>query len=90
MATHRVAGAGAESADEPRRARGGFPVLDRERDAQFTDVFDTVFTSEGVRILRTPVLRLERTDRRTMDRHLRRELFDRILILNLRHLEHAH
>ena len=29
--------------------------LIRDRDSKFTDPFDTVFTSEGLRILRTPV-----------------------------------
>ena len=32
-----------------------FKFLVRDRDAKFTDVFDAVFTSEGIRILRTPV-----------------------------------
>jgi putative transposase len=67
-----------------------FQFLIRDRDAKFTDVFDAVFTSEGIRILRTPV-RAPRANAIT-ERWigtLRRELFDRILILNQRHLEHA-
>ena len=80
----------AESADGPRRARGGFQFLIRDRDAKFTDVFDAVFTSEGIRILRTPV-RAPRANA-IAERWIgtvRRELLDRILILNRLHLEHV-
>jgi putative transposase len=64
--------------------------LIRDRDAKFTDVFDAVFTSEGIRVLRTPV-RAPRANA-IAERWIgtvRRELLDRILILNRRHLEHV-
>ena len=67
-----------------------FQFLIRDRDAKFTDVFDAVFVSEGIRILRTPV-RAPRANA-IAERWIgtvRRELLDRILILNRRHLEHV-
>ncbi len=65
-----------------------FTFLIRDRDSKFTDAFDTVFASEGVRILRTPV----RTPRANAIAErwigtVRRELLDRMLIVNRRHLE---
>ena len=67
-----------------------FQFLIRDRDAKFTDVFDAVFTSEGIRILRTPVRAPQANA--IAERWIgtvRRELLDRILILNRRHLEHV-
>jgi integrase-like protein len=67
-----------------------FQFLIRDWDAKFTDVFDAVFASEGIRILRTPV-RAPRANA-IAERWIgtvRRELLDRILILNRRHLEHV-
>src|SRR5438067_355259 len=67
-----------------------FRFLIRDRDSKFTDVFDAVFTSEGIRILRTPVRapRANAIAERWIGT-LRRELLDRILIFNRRHLEHV-
>ena len=67
-----------------------FQFLIRDRDAKFTGVFDAVFTSEGIRILRTPVRapQANAIAERWIGT-LRRELLDRILILNRRHLEHV-
>jgi putative transposase len=64
-----------------------FRILIRDRDSKFTDVFDAVFASEGMRILRTPV-RAPRANA-IAERWIgtaRRELLDRILIVNRRHL----
>jgi putative transposase len=66
----------------------GFAFLIRDRDSKFTGVFDAVFVSEGIRILRTPV-RAPRANA-TAERWIgtvRRELLDRMLIVNHRHLE---
>jgi len=61
--------------------------LVRDRDSKFTGVFDAVFASEGMPILRTPVRALQANA--IAERWIataRRELLDRILILNRRHL----
>jgi transposase InsO family protein len=64
-----------------------FRLLIRDRDSKFTGVFDAVFASEGIRILRTPV-RAPRANG-IAERWIgtvRRELLDRMLIINRRHL----
>jgi putative transposase len=64
-----------------------FRFLIRDHDNKFTDVFDAVFTSEDIRILRTPV-RAPRANA-IAERWIgtvRRELLDRMLTLNQRHL----
>jgi putative transposase len=65
-----------------------FKFLIRDRDTKFTDCFDAVFASEAIRILRTPVRapRANAIAERWIGT-LRRELLDRILILNGRHLQ---
>jgi hypothetical protein len=58
-----------------------FTFLIRDRDTTFTGVFDAVFASEAIRILRTPV-RAPRANA-IAERWIgtvRRELLDRILI----------
>ena len=64
-----------------------FTVLIRDRDTKFTGMFDAVFASESIRILRTPVRapRANAIAERWVGT-LRRELLDRILILSHRHL----
>jgi putative transposase len=65
-----------------------FKFLIRDRDTKFTGVFDAVFASEAIRILRTPVRapRANAIAERWIGT-LRRELLDRMLILNQRQLE---
>jgi putative transposase len=67
-----------------------FRFLIRDRDSTFTDTFDAVFASEGIRTLRTPARapQANAIAERWIGT-LRRELLDRILILNRHHLEHA-
>jgi putative transposase len=59
----------------------------RDRDSRFTRAFDGVFTAEGVRILASPpqAPRANAICERMIGR-LRRELLDRVLIVNKRHL----
>jgi putative transposase len=64
-----------------------FRLLIRDRDSKFTGIFDAVFTSECIRILRTPVRAPQANA--IAERWIatvRRELLDRILIVNRRHL----
>jgi hypothetical protein len=68
----------------------GFRFLIRDRDTKFTAIFDGVFTSEGLGILKTPPRALQANA--FVERWiggLRRELLDRILIANARHLQHV-
>jgi putative transposase len=67
-----------------------FRFLLRDRDAKFTDTFDAIFASEGIRILRTPVRspRANAFAERWVGT-VRRELLDRMLLLGRRHLEIA-
>jgi putative transposase len=62
--------------------------LIRDRDSKFTDIFDAVFASEDIRILRTPVWvpRANAIAERWIGT-VRREVLDRMLTLNRRHLE---
>ena len=66
---------------------GGFRFLLRDRDAKFTATFDEVFRAEGIRI----VLTAPRAPRMNaiMERwvgSVRREVLDRVLIINAAHL----
>jgi hypothetical protein len=66
---------------------GGFRFLIRDRDAKFTAVFDEVFTGMGIRVLKTPP-RAPRANA-YVERWIggmRREVLDRMLIVNARHL----
>ena len=64
--------------------------LVRDNDGKFTRAFDTVFGTEGVRVLRTPV-RAPRANA-VAERFVgtaRRECLDWLLIANRRHLQHV-
>ncbi|GAA3572906.1 integrase core domain-containing protein [Nonomuraea rosea] len=65
----------------------GSRFLIRDRDMKFTAVFDDVFTAEGIRILKSPprAPRANALAERWIG-GLCRELLDRILIVNARHL----
>jgi transposase len=68
-----------------RAAQFGFVI--RDRDAKFTSMFDAVFAGEGIQIIKTPI-QAPRANA-IMERWIgscRRELLDRILILNSRHI----
>ena len=62
-------------------------LLLRDRDSRFTGAFDAVFTAGGIRILTSPpgAPRANAVCERMIGT-LRRELFDRVLVVNQRHL----
>jgi transposase InsO family protein len=73
--------------DRPRSARDFSQFLIRDRAGQFTGAFDAVFAAEAIRILPGPpqAPRANAICERIIGT-LRRELFDRLLIVNEHHL----
>jgi len=72
---------------DPGERAGQFRFLVRDRDTKYTDVFDEVFSSEGIEVLRSPpqAPRPNANAERWV-RTVRRECLDRMLIYNPRHL----
>jgi putative transposase len=67
-----------------------FRFLVHDRDAKFSQAFDEVFRTEGIRVIRTPVQAPNaNAHAERWVRTLRAECLDRILILGRRHLEHV-
>jgi transposase InsO family protein len=66
---------------------GSFKFMIRDRDSKFTALFDEVFRAEGIRIVRTAAQapRMNAIMERWVG-SVRRELLDRILIVNAAHL----
>ncbi|MGH3672216.1 MAG: integrase core domain-containing protein [Pseudonocardiaceae bacterium] len=64
-----------------------FKFVIRDRDSKFTSMFDTVLASEGIQIIKTPI---QAPRANAIMEHwigsLRREVLDRMLLVNARHL----
>ena len=58
----------------------GIKFLIRDRDSEFVTAFNAVFKSVGIRIIKTPIQAARVNDSG------RREVLDRALVWNLRHL----
>jgi putative transposase len=67
-----------------------FRFLVHDRDAKFSHVFDEVFRSEGIKVIRTPIQAPNaNAHAERWVRTLRADCLDRILILGRHHLEHV-
>ncbi|MEU6718714.1 integrase core domain-containing protein [Nonomuraea sp. NPDC046802] len=80
-------GRGLRSRPGTRDRAEEFRLLIRDRDTKFTATFDEIFTAGGIRILKTPprAPRANAFAERWIG-SLRRELLDRIIIVNAHHL----
>jgi putative transposase len=69
---------------------GRLEFLIRDNDGKFTRAFDTVFNTEGIRVIQTPVSapKANATCERFVGT-IRRECLDWLLIANRRHLQHV-
>ena len=65
---------------------GDFRFLIRDRDSKFTAPFDQVFTTEGIRVVLTAPQAPRMNAMERWVGSVRREILDRILIMNERHL----
>ena len=88
---------GAWTAQQARNLLFSLPVRDRpleflvrDNDGKFTRAFDTVFNTEGIRVIRTPVQapKANAVAERFVGT-VRRECLDWLLITNRRHLQHV-
>jgi putative transposase len=67
-----------------------FRFLIHDRDTKFSDAFDAVLRTEGIKVIRTPIQAPNaNAHAERWVRTLRSECLDRILILGRRHLEHV-
>jgi putative transposase len=67
-----------------------FQYLIHDRDTKFSQAFDEVFRSEGIKVIRTPVQAPNANAcAERWVRTIRADCLDRILILGRRHLEHV-
>ena len=67
-----------------------FRFLVHDRDAKFTNAFDEIFRTEGMRVIRTPIQAPNANAyAERWVRTLRADCLDRILILVRRHLQHV-
>jgi len=75
---------------ELQERRTTFRHLIHDRDSKYTGVFDTVFTSEGINVIRTPVRAPNvNTFAERWIRTLREECLDNLLIINEAHLRNV-